>query len=498
METGAETRLCVAPLADLAPDTQRRCLAQIGDGITDATARGDTLYLRSIKHHPNGRVLALDLSTADAGLDEAREILPKSPEAVVSGMVGARDALYVRRMSSAINHLLRVPYDGGPAQPLALPLAGTIRDVGGDASQDGLLYALANWSTPNTVFEYDPHSGTSRDLGLGSTTPIDTDDITSLQIDAVSADGTLVPLSIVHRKDIVLDGGNRAVLAAYGGYGVSVQPFFDPLMLQWVKAGNVYAVAHVRGGGEKGERWRLGGHGANKHKGVEDLLACADTLIEHGYTARERVALHGRSAGGLLIGGALARAPERFGAAFIGVPWLNPVRVLKGQGGAAHVIESGDPRTEEGLRVLAAIDPYLNLREGPPYPPVLIAVGLNDPRVPGWEAGKFAARLQALGSRPVWLRAQADSGHSAGTLDERALELADSLCFLRRPPARTRVIRRRLPDVPVRPTHGPPQPRGTGGVRSCPSIHRSSTSMRVTFPALFAYELQDEAAIPAG
>src|SRR5690606_35184526 len=127
------------------------------------------------------------------------------------------------------------------------------------------------------------------------------------------------------------------------------------------------AVAHVRGGGEKGETWRQGGHGANKRNGVDDLLAGVDALDALGYAARERIAISSRSAGGLLIGGALAKAPERFGAAFIGVGWLNPVRVLEGPGGAAHVAESADPRTAEGLRVLAAMDPYVNLRESADY-----------------------------------------------------------------------------------------------------------------------------------
>lgn len=431
-DTSPNARLCVARLAELSPDTRWRCLAEKEDGARGAEVSGDTLYLHSTKGHPNGRLLALDLSDPDATLADAREVLPEAPDAVLSDFTLVRDALYVQRMSNAINHLLRMPHDGGPIQTLTTPLTGTIRNLHGSPAQDGLLYASTNWFTPDTVFVYDPASETHRDLGIGSSSPIDTSGITSTQIEAVSADGTRVPVSIVHRANIALDGGNRALLRAYGGYGRSIQPFFDPVTLEWVRAGNVYAIAHVRGGGEKGETWRLAGHGANKHKGVEDFLAAADALIQAGYTARERIALEGRSAGGLLIGGALAKAPERFGAALVNVPWVNPVRVLEGQGGAAHVAESADPRTEEGLRVLAAMDPYINLREGASYPPVLVVVGFNDPRVATWEAGKFTARLQTLAApgTPVWLRTQADSGHASLTLNDRVLEMADTFAFL--------------------------------------------------------------------
>lgn len=350
---------------------------------------------------------------------------------MITDFAVARDALYVKRMRNGIDNILRMPHGGSAMASLDMPMDGTVLAFQSDGAHDGLLFSMQNWTTPRTAYIYDPAIGTSADIRLGSNSPVDVSMLTSTQVEAVSADGTRVPMSIVHRRDIAADGSHRAVVHGYGGYGYSIQPFFDPVTAEWIKAGNVLAIAHVRGGGEKGESWRLGGHGINKRKGVEDLLACVDALIDQGYTARDRVGISGRSAGGLLIGGVVAQAPDRFAAAFIGVGWLNPVRLLEGQGGAAHVKESADPRTADGLRTLAAIDPYLNLREDTTYPPVLLTVGLNDPRVPGWEAGKFAARLQALDAEggPTWLRAEADSGHAAGTLDAYALEAADMYAF---------------------------------------------------------------------
>jgi len=429
-EMDRKFRVCVAPLAEATdPAVRWRCVAERGDEITNMHLLGDTLYLLSVKERPNGRVLALDLSDPGAGIGSAREVLAESADAVVTDFAVARDALYVKRMRNGIDAIVRIPHEGGAARELDLPATGAIYNFEASGDGDGLLYSVQAWTTPRQVFAYDPDADASRDLGVGAESAFDSSALASIQVEAVSADGTRVPLTLIHRKDVALDGRNRAIIEGYGGYGYSIQPTFDPVRLAWVAAGNVLAVAHVRGGGEKGETWRQGGFGVNKRNSVDDLLASVDTLAELGYASRERIAISGRSAGGLLIGGALAKAPERFGAAFIGVGWLNPVRVLEGPGGTAHVKESADPRTAEGLRVLATMDPYVNLREDAGYPPVLMAVGLNDPRVPGWETGKFAARLQAFSDRPAWLRAQADSGHFSATLDAQALEQADIFAF---------------------------------------------------------------------
>ncbi len=428
--TSPHFRACVAPdTAPLSDRTPWRCLIDYDDGVTDFVVRADTMYLVSNRDHPNGRVLALDVSDPEASVDGSRELLPEADDAVVSRIIAGRDALYVKRMRNGIDTVMRLPLDGSPATELALPLMGTIRSFSAEAGHDGFFYSLEGWTAPTTVYSFHPATGVSTDLRLGSSSSIDTTDITSLQIEATSADGTRVPVSIIHRRDLALDGSAIAYVEGYGGYGYSLQPFFDPIALQWVKQGHVAAVAHVRGGGEKGEAWRLGGHGANKHKGVEDLLAGVDALVDRGYTGRDRVGISGRSAGGLLIGGALARAPQQFSAAFIGVGWLNPVRLLEGPGGASHIQEAADPRTAEGLHVLAAMDPYQTLRANADYPPVLLTVGMNDPRVPGWEAGKFAARLQALSERPVWLGVLGDTGHFAASLDARGEDFADLFAF---------------------------------------------------------------------
>jgi prolyl oligopeptidase len=222
-----------------------------------------------------------------------------------------------------------------------------------------------------------------------------------------------------------------AVLDGYGGYGISVQPRFDPMWLEWVEAGHVYAEAHVRGGGEKGDSWRLGGSGVHKERGIEDYIACAQTLESLGWAKRGSVAAFGGSMGGVLLGGAITRAPQVFGAAIIQAGELNPSRLIASANGANQFAEVGDPRTSEGLHTVAAMDPYQRIKDATPYPAVLLIVGLNDHRVAPWESGKFGARLATASSsgRPIWFRTDGDMGHFNTAGSAQARELSDTFSF---------------------------------------------------------------------
>ncbi|MDF0490312.1 prolyl oligopeptidase family serine peptidase [Sphingomonas sp. H39-1-10] len=434
-----ELRLYVTSRSEaLKPDATWYPIADYADNVQNFAVHGDALYLVSMRDHPNGRVLAIDLSRPGASLAGAREILAESGEAIFHGtgtLAAARDALYVDRTISGIDTFLRVGYTSGKATAIKTPFAGGARGFTADPAADGFLVALDGWTMPRTIYRYDAAGTTLRDLNLTATSPGDYSDLTSTETEAVSADGTHIPLSIIHRKDIRLDRSHLTLLFGYGGYGVSVAPTFNyQYLLEWVKAGHVFAVAHVRGGGEKGDAWHRAGQSANKHRGVEDILACAAELARRGYTTPARTALESASAGGLLVGGALTVAPDRFGAVFIQAGMLNPVRLLAGINGANQIAEVGDPRTDDGLKALAAIDPYQHVKDGVAYPAVLLAVGLNDNRVSPWETGKFAARLQATSTsgKPVWLRTDGAAGHSAGgtSLSGQAATWADVYAFL--------------------------------------------------------------------
>lgn len=428
----AQTQVCVAPrAAALRPQARWRCLVGYEDNVQQVALRGRHLYLVSMRDAPNGRLLEIDLARRDASLQMARVALPEEKTATLTGLAAARDALYVRRMAGGPDTIVRLGYGAAKPTPVALPFVGAAYRFAADARADGLVFTLQSWTRPRVAYRY--AAGRLQDLQLGASAPRDyAADLVAEEVQARSADGTAVPLTIVHRRDAKADGRAIAILDGYGGYGISQQPAFDPMALEWAAAGHVFAVAHVRGGGELGDAWRIGGNGPSKERGVEDFIACAEALERLGWAAKGRVAATGASMGGVLIGGAITRDPARFGAAIIQAGMLNPSRIAASKNGENQFAELGDPRTAAGLRALAAMDPTQRIQAGTAYPAVLLVVGLNDNRVPPWNSGKFGARLAAASAsgKPVWFRADDDMGHFNTTLGAQALESADQYAFI--------------------------------------------------------------------
>ena len=427
----AQVRLCLAPrAAALRANAPWRCAIGYDDNVQQAALAGDRLYWTSMRDHPNGQVLTAPIDKAGK-LGATQVLLAEDPTAVVTGLAAAKDALYLKRMQGGPEEILRAPYPSGKPSKLQLPYAGSIYQFVADPNAPGVVFTLQDWTRPRTAYRTGAVNGALEDLKLGADSPADYSGIVSEEVTARSADGTEVPLSILRRRDARPNSGEIAMLEGYGGYGISEPPFFDPLALEWVAAGHIYAVAHVRGGGEKGDQWRLGGSGANKERGVEDFVACAEALIQRGWSARGRVVAFGGSMGGVLVGGAMTRTPDLFGAVVIQSGELNPSRLLAAQNGANQFAEVGDPATSAGLHAVAAMDPYLRIKPGTAYPPVLLIVGLNDNRVQPWASGKFGARLLAASSsgKPVWYRTDDAMGHFNTAQGTLALENADYYAF---------------------------------------------------------------------
>jgi len=442
--TGAqpESRFCVAPQTEaVKPGIAWRCIAEQEDGVQEANLHGNTLYLISSHKRSNGEVLALDLSKPDATLAQARSILPLEDDELVVGLVltdtlkvaAARDALYVKVSRNGIDSVRRIDYATGKVTSVPMPLAGSASLFYADNSQDGFLLELRSWTTPPKSWRYDPKDNAMHTLGQDQSSPADYSMVETTETEFVSKDGTHVPLTILHRKDAVLDGNHRAILFGYGSFGLSVVPAFTPVRLEWVKHGNVFAYAHVRGGGEKGEAWHLAGKGPNKHKGVEDFVAGVQALSKLGYSRPERTGLIAGSGGGVLLGGALVSEPKAFGAAVMRVAFTNPTRLMHANNGANLIGEFGDPRKASDFPFMLASDPYQNIKPHTAYPPVMMDVSLNDSRVDPWQTGKFAAALQAANTsgKPIWIRTNANGGHGIQvSLGAEATEYADIYAFL--------------------------------------------------------------------
>lgn len=419
-------RLCVAPLADVtAGREQWRCLVDFDDEVQDNAVIGDTLYLVVAGATPNRRIVSMDLSKPDMVFANARLVVAQRDDFVLQEVVAAKDALYINSLRDGVNVLERVDYASGALRPVPLPLAGTASLRGGPA-EPGVIVSLTGWTVPTRAYRFDPAGDKLTDLNLGTTSPGDYSDLVAEEIQATSADGTSVPLSVIHHRDMAMDGKAVALLDGYGGYGISTSPYFDPLSLAWAKNGGVRAFCHVRGGGEKGDAWRLGGTGANKQRGVEDFIACAKALSARGLSDAKHTVGWGASMGGVLLGGAYTTDPDAFAAMVIQAGILNPARLLVAKNGANQFAEVGDPRTAQGMRQLLAMDPYQHVRSGKRYPPLLLMVGLADQRVAPWNSGKFAARVMAASpSTPVWIRTDDGLGHFATNLSSAALETAD-------------------------------------------------------------------------
>ena len=400
------------------------------DDVTGFDLHGDSLFLLSHKDASRFKVLRTSLGNPD--LAHATAIVPAS-EVVVVGISAAGDALYVQDLDGGIGRLRRLPYDGAKIQEVKLPFDGAIQSLATNPTEAGAWLELTSWTKSPLWYALDAGSGKLTDTGLVAPSPVDYSEIVSEEVKAKSADGTMVPLSIIHKRGMAMDGSHPTWLEGYGAYGITLDPTFRPTMLAFFEHGGVFAVAHVRGGGEYGEDWHLAGQKLTKQHTIDDMLAGANYLIEHKYTSPAHLAGEGTSAGGITIGGAITQRPDLFGAALIRVGDSDALRSELMASGPANIPEFGTVKEPDGFKALYAMDAYQHVKPNTAYPAVLLTTGANDPRVAPWEAAKMTARLQAStdSGKPVLLRVDYDAGHGLGsTKTQNDVLLADELAFL--------------------------------------------------------------------
>lgn len=434
---GVQNELAVyaAPAASLTgASVPWRKIAGYSDDVTVATAVSNTLYLSTHKGAPRHRILALNLR--GGSLATARVAVPESAR-VIEDLSLAADGIYLRDLVGGLSRLRRLELrrDGTPGRlgEIALPFAGAVDGIATDPTAAGAAFVLQSW-TESPRWYRAGSNGSITDTGLRKRSNVDYSAITSREVLATSADGTKVPLSIVMRKDTVLDGSNPALVDGYGAYGIVITPSFSATRLAWLERGGIYAECHARGGGENGESWHFGAHIATKQRTIDDFIGCAHYLIEEHYTQPAKLAGSGTSAGGVTIGNAIVQHPELWGAALDVVGDTNAVRDEFAEGGPSNIPEFGTITNPVGWNALYGTDAYLHIKDGVAYPAVLAITGANDPRVAPWIVAKFAARLQAATSsgKPVLLRVDYDAGHGLlGSSRAQAQGLiADEYAFL--------------------------------------------------------------------
>ena len=432
-----EVAIAVARLPDvLAGHPAWKQLASQSDDIVAAAVRGDRIDLLTHHDAPHFRIIEAGMAAPDLA-----NAVTRVPEAagVLTGLAAASDGLYYAERDGATFSLHRLPDAGQPAT-IALPFTGTIspgeEGPGGlvtEPDRPGALVSLESWVRPDAWFRYDPASSTLSDTEILPPFPRDLSGYQSTETTITARDGTRVPLSIVSRRGLKLDGHRPTYLVGYGSYGISYDPAFSADFLPWLDRGGIYAIAHVRGGGERGQAWHDAGKIATKQNTIHDFIDCAAALIKEGYTDPAHLAGEGTSAGGILIGGAITQRPDLFRAALIRVGATNTIREEYTAGGPANIPEFGTVKDRTQFPAMLAMDAYNHVKKGVAYPAVLLTGGADDPRVTVWIPAKMTARLQADTSsgRPVLFRVEFDAGHGIGsTRKQRDDETADEFAFL--------------------------------------------------------------------
>ena len=410
-----------------------RKLAGAQDEVLAIEGWRDDLYLLSKRGAPRHRVLRVSANAPDLA---AARVMVAEGDAVVSAMALARDALYLRTMVGGVDRLERMPLGlFGPkaAEFVRTPFDNGITQLVAHPRVSGAVLLLQGWIDPPMVVQVDAKGGNVRNTRVQPPALVDFSSMDEVRLYAKAADGTRIPVTLLYRKSTRLTGDNPTLLVGYGAYGEPLSPRFDPARLAWLERGGVYAIAHLRGGGEYGEAWHQAGKGASKPNTILDLVAVAEFLAAYGFAKPQRLAIGAAGAGGIAAGGALVRRPELFAAVVARSPLMDMLRYEKMAGGAGDIPEFGSAASAEGAGHLRVVSAYHQVKDGMPYPAVLLTAGLNDPRVEPWQAGKMTARLKAATSsgKPVLLRIDADAGHGPGTARaSRDEELADIYAFL--------------------------------------------------------------------
>jgi prolyl oligopeptidase len=405
-------------------------LTRFEDGIKVIKFGKDAaLYLLSKKNAPRGKILRLPL--ADPDLTKATMVVPEG-RGVMGDYASSASGLYVAVMEGGPSRLWFYPKDRGSAVEVPVLPVSSVNGLH-CWHGDELLFENISFLVPSGWNEWEPGLAKPRPTALQSTSPANFDDIEVVREFTTSKDGTKIPISILRKKGINLDGKNPTLLTGYGGYGISLTPAFSSIRRIWFDAGGVYAVANLRGGGEFGEEWHLAGNLTHKQNVFDDFIACAEHLIQRKYTSPDKLAVMGSSNGGLLMGAFLTQRPDLARAVVSRVGIYDMLRVELDPNGAFNTTEFGSVKDADQFKALFAYSPYHHVKDGTAYPAVLFPCGENDGRVNPAHSRKMTARLQAATSSglPVLLRTTATAGHGMGSsLKDRVAEQADIYAFL--------------------------------------------------------------------
>ena len=391
---------------------------------------GDTFYMLTDEDAPHYRIVAVDLK--NPAPEQWRTLVPEGKDAIDNANVvgGQIVAQYLVDAHSAVR---RYTLDGKPLGEVKLPGLGTAAGFAGRIKDPDTWYSFSSYTTPTAVYRLDLGSGRSALWHAPKLAGFKPAQYETRQVFYTSKDGTRVPMFITARKGVKLDGNNPTILYGYGGFNLAQQPGFQPNVAAWMQMGGVFAVASLRGGSEYGREWHEAGMKTHKQNVFDDFIGAAETLIAQKWTSPQRLAIHGRSNGGLLIGAVTEQRPDLFAAVIPQVGVMDMLRFRDFTVGKGWESDYGSVDNADEFHALLAYSPYHNVKEGVKYPPMLILTGDHDDRVYPAHSFKFAAAMQHADpdGNPILIRIDLRAGHGSGKPTAKLMEeFSDIYAFI--------------------------------------------------------------------
>ena len=406
-----ELRMFYAPVAEMKqPKIKWNVLCKPSDNLIDYVFKGDYVYAVTHVGAPHYKVIRTSVKNPE--WKNAETVIPEGPDTIQS-LWTSKDFLFIVYSNGIVGRIVKCDFRNGQTVEVKLPMSGSVDISCPDHHANRCLVSISSWILPTLMYEFDAEKETfAKSIFNADVTYPGFENLITEEVEVPGHDGTMIPLSIIHKKDIPLDGSNSCILQGYGAYGSSYSPYFN-VRHSIVLRGVVYAYAHVRGGGEKGEAWHKAGFKTTKPNTWKDFIACAEYLVKKGYTSPGKLGGTGTSAGGILISRAITERPDLFAAAVCNVGDANAMRCEFGTDGPSNAREYGTVNDPAECQALYEMDGVQHVRQGVKYPAVLGVGGWNDPRVAPWQPGKFIAALQnaTTSASPVLMKVNYDSGH---------------------------------------------------------------------------------------
>ena len=421
------------PISEIESETSWTPLFSKEDQVTSFYQKNDSIFYLTSNGASNFKICKTSLQ--ELNTRNPQIVVDEDKNEVITSFRLIKEGIVYTTTKNGVQAKLYIVKNNNKTEEIKLPFAaGRLVIYTKGREQDYLSIKIRGWLNKERRFKYN--------FSNNRFIPEDfieyqenefTEEMVVEELEVMSNDSLKIPLSLIYKKDLIRNSNNPTFIIAYGAYGVSIEPMNTAKVMSWVHEGGIFAIAHVRGGGEKGDSWYKGGYKNTKPNSWKDLIACTDFMIDKKYTSSEKIAVNGASAGGITVGRAITERPDLFSAAIINVGFMNTVRIENGLNGENNAKEFGTVEIEEEFKSLLEMDSYHHLKENTQYPATLITTGLNDSRVPPWHSAKFVAKIQDSQKDsidPILFKVNFESGHGSGnSKTERIESTADILSF---------------------------------------------------------------------